>query len=249
MRPSKADAQGYGSVLSYLRRYCLSAIAGIAQSDDDGNAASQLKGEHPNATYESFHKLLINEQARPKSMPYNKAACDSSSYNYASGRLDHQTYYAALDVDREDCNDLVLDPLFDVWFESAIMSYGWLGGNPEAVSPQARAHIWDWPKHRVADVESEANANDKKLKNGSSSLAAIYSEAGEDYEDECLKQATSNGITTEQQKQINLLLNLPQHVIPVAAQLLGLVPPPAPAVAPPNTEDQSDGQDQSQDEA
>ena len=74
----------------------------------------QMRAEHPNATFESFHRSLINEQARPKSMPFNKAACDSSDYNYASGRLDHSTYYGALDVDRGECDDLVLDPLFDV---------------------------------------------------------------------------------------------------------------------------------------
>jgi capsid protein len=190
--------------------------------------AHQMTAEHPNATYEAFHKTLINEQARPKSMPYNKAACDSSSYNYASGRLDHQTYYAALDVEREDCNDLVMDPLFDVWFDAAIITYGWLGGNPDAVSPMARSHIWDWPKHRVADVESEANANDKQLKNGTRSLSKVYTESGEDYEDEAEKQATSNGVTIEQQKQINLLLNLPQHVLPVVAQMLGIEVKPAP---------------------
>lgn len=207
--------------------------------------ASQLKAEHPTATYEAFHKTLINEQARPKSMPYNKAACDSSSYNYASGRLDHQTYYAALDVEREDCNDLVLDPLFYVWFEQAILTYGWLGGNPDAVSPAARAHLWDWPKHRVADVESEANANDTQLKNGTKSLAAIYTEAGEDYEDECEKMSAANGITVEQQKQINLLLNLPQHVLPVVTQILGLVPEPDPTeLATPEPEGETENGDE-----
>lgn len=185
----------------------------------------QMKGEHPNATYEAFHKLLINEQARPKSMPYNKAACDSSSYNYASGRLDHQTYYAALDVDREDCNDTVLDPLFDAWFEYAVLAFGWLGGDPEAINPAARAHLWDWPKHRVADVEAEANANDKQLKNATKSLAGIYTEAGQDYEDEVLNQAASNGITLEQQKHINLLLNVPQHLLPIVADMLGYATP------------------------
>lgn len=185
----------------------------------------QMKGEHPNATYEAFHKLLINEQARPKAMPYNKAACDSSSYNYASGRLDHQTYYAALDVDREDCNDLVLDPLFDVWFDYAVTTFGWLGGIPEAIGPAARSHLWDWPKHMVADVKAESSANDTQLKNGTKSLAGIYTESGQDYEDEVSKQAVSNGITPEQQKQINLLLNLPQHVLPVVAEMLGYVTP------------------------
>lgn len=38
---SKADAQGVGSACTYLRRYSLAAIAALAQTDDDGNAASQ----------------------------------------------------------------------------------------------------------------------------------------------------------------------------------------------------------------
>jgi hypothetical protein len=37
----KQDAQGVGSALTYLRRYSLAAFAGVAQEDDDGNAASQ----------------------------------------------------------------------------------------------------------------------------------------------------------------------------------------------------------------
>ena len=40
---SKADAQGYGSALTYARRYSLSAAVGVAPEDDDGNAASAAK--------------------------------------------------------------------------------------------------------------------------------------------------------------------------------------------------------------
>ena len=38
---SKQDAQGFGSALTYARRYSLMAAAGIAPEDDDGNAASR----------------------------------------------------------------------------------------------------------------------------------------------------------------------------------------------------------------
>jgi hypothetical protein len=38
---SKHDAQGFGSALTYARRYSLSAAAGVVADDDDGNAASQ----------------------------------------------------------------------------------------------------------------------------------------------------------------------------------------------------------------
>lgn len=38
---SKQDPQGYGSALTYARRYSIMAACGIAAEDDDGNAASR----------------------------------------------------------------------------------------------------------------------------------------------------------------------------------------------------------------
>jgi hypothetical protein len=38
---SKHDPQGYGSALTYARRYSLMAACGIAPEDDDGNAGSR----------------------------------------------------------------------------------------------------------------------------------------------------------------------------------------------------------------
>lgn len=38
---TKHDAQGYGSALTYARRYSLMAACGIAPEDDDGNAATK----------------------------------------------------------------------------------------------------------------------------------------------------------------------------------------------------------------
>lgn len=59
---TKADAQGFGSALTYARRYSLCAMVGIAPEDDDGNAAAKTapkdwsapvngdgKGINPNA--------------------------------------------------------------------------------------------------------------------------------------------------------------------------------------------------------
>lgn len=169
-----------------------------------GWSAEQMQAQHPNSTFEAFHDVLINEQARPISMPKNKAKCDSSQYNYASGRLDHQTYYAAIDVERRDCDELVLDPLFDAWFDLAIVTYGWLGGDPSNVNTAARSHLWDWPKHQVADVESEANANRTKLESGQIGLHQLYSDVGFDFDDEVTKMAASFGVP-EQDIRMRLL--------------------------------------------
>lgn len=40
---AKNDPQGYGSALTYARRYSLMAACGIAPEDDDGNAGTQAK--------------------------------------------------------------------------------------------------------------------------------------------------------------------------------------------------------------
>ena len=50
----KHDAQGYGSALTYARRYSLMAACGIAPEDDDGNAASRKAPAQPDgyAEYE-----------------------------------------------------------------------------------------------------------------------------------------------------------------------------------------------------
>jgi hypothetical protein len=39
---AKHDPQGYGSALTYARRYSLMAACGIAPEDDDGNAATKV---------------------------------------------------------------------------------------------------------------------------------------------------------------------------------------------------------------
>jgi hypothetical protein len=41
IRPVKDDPQAYGSAITYMKRYALSALVGIsAEEEDDGNAAS-----------------------------------------------------------------------------------------------------------------------------------------------------------------------------------------------------------------
>jgi len=57
---AKNDMQGYGSAVTYARRYGLMAMAGIAPEDDDGNAAAKAapKDEPKKAmTVEQFDEL------------------------------------------------------------------------------------------------------------------------------------------------------------------------------------------------
>ena len=54
----KHDAQGYGSALTYARRYSLMAACGIAPEDDDGNAASK-RTPPPVAGYGEFEAATL----------------------------------------------------------------------------------------------------------------------------------------------------------------------------------------------
>jgi hypothetical protein len=44
LRPTKDDPQGMGSAFSYARRYCLAAIVGVYQKDDDAESATKRGG-------------------------------------------------------------------------------------------------------------------------------------------------------------------------------------------------------------
>jgi hypothetical protein len=45
--PAKADAQGVGAATTYLRRYSLAAVTGVAQEDDDGQSAINTVKANP----------------------------------------------------------------------------------------------------------------------------------------------------------------------------------------------------------
>lgn len=63
---TKKDAQGYGSAMSYARRYSLMAACGISAEDDDGSKASH--GEKKKPTLD--HKRLKDAIERIKEGKY-----------------------------------------------------------------------------------------------------------------------------------------------------------------------------------
>jgi hypothetical protein len=65
----KQDPQGYGSALTYARRYSLMAACGIAPEDDDGNAASKAKpASAKSITQDEWDKLQSEDQEHLRSL-------------------------------------------------------------------------------------------------------------------------------------------------------------------------------------
>jgi len=57
---SKHDAQGYGSALTYARRYSLMSACGMAPTDDDGEAARKSSAAAPAASEDMSPKARAN---------------------------------------------------------------------------------------------------------------------------------------------------------------------------------------------
>jgi hypothetical protein len=79
---NKHDAQGFGSALTYARRYSLMAACGIAPEDDDGNTASR--------------KPQVNESALVDHLAAIEASTDQDQLKAA-----YKAAYAACNGDSE----------------------------------------------------------------------------------------------------------------------------------------------------
>lgn len=66
---SKADAQGFGSAMTYARRYSLSAAFGVAPEDDDGNAAAKAPPKAVIDRNDSPNKQVEREMLREEMLP------------------------------------------------------------------------------------------------------------------------------------------------------------------------------------
>ena len=146
----------------------------------EGWTMSQLKAEQPAQTYEMFKREIVNEMARPLSMPYNVAACDSSRYNYASGRLDHQTYDRSIEVERAEIRLAILDRIYAAW----LAEYAAISGLPPAQIDAIRDHEWHFSGRGHVDPNKEANADQSRLSNGTLTRSRYWAKHGADWKRE-----------------------------------------------------------------
>lgn len=146
----------------------------------DGYSLGQIKAEHPNATYSEFKRALLCEVARCLNMPYNIAAGDSSDYNYASGRMDHQTYFKSVRVHQAYLGRKCLDKIFRVWLREYLVAHPVRGMSAYPLPP----HQWFWPGFEHVDPVKEARAEAIRLLNYTDTLSGIYAKKGQDWEEQ-----------------------------------------------------------------
>ncbi|NRA40044.1 MAG: phage portal protein [Planctomycetes bacterium] len=148
----------------------------------------QMKSEQPTSSYAEFKHEILNEIARCLNMPFNVAAGNSSGYNFASGRLDHQTYFKSITVDRKHIERRLLDRIFHKWLQEAILIEGYLPQRLRNVTADFR-HQWFWDGTEHVDPAKEANAQKTRLENNTTTLADEYARKGQDWEAQLQQRA------------------------------------------------------------
>ena len=152
---------------------------------------SQVDPKQPVTTYGEFKHEILNEIARCLSMPYNIAAGNSSGYNYASGRLDHQTYYKALKVDQSFMESEVLDRILEPWLRE------WNLATASGIDLCDCRHVWFWDGQEHVDPSKEATAQQKRLESCTTNLAIEYAKQGRDWEVELRQIAKEQALKKE----------------------------------------------------
>jgi capsid protein len=123
------------------------------------------------------------------------AAGNSSGYNYASGRLDHQTYHKAIRVEQSHLERAVLDRILAAWLDEAALVPNLL---PPGLGPFAQwPHQWFWDGHDHVDPAKEANAQATRLSNLTTTLADEYGKRGLDWEVQLRQRAKELSLMSE----------------------------------------------------
>ena len=138
----------------------------------------------PRRPTREFKKEILNEIARCLNMPFNVAAGNSSGYNYASGRLDHQTYYKSIRVDQHHIESVALDRVLRAWLDEAVLVSGFLPRRPRTAAFRDLTHQWFWDGQEHVDPAKEASAQQMRLANNTTTLAAEFAKQGRDWEAE-----------------------------------------------------------------
>ena len=154
----------------------------------EGWDVQQLKPEQPTETFAEFLRTQIREAARSLSMPLNVALGDSSQYNYASGRLDHQTYYRRIRDDREHIETVILSDLLAEWEAWDSIYHGEDYGFDTSAE-------WMWDGFAHVDPAKEANALVTRLASGTTTLAIECAKEGRDWKAVMIQRAREKALS------------------------------------------------------
>lgn len=115
---------------------------------------NQLRAQQPTSTYDEFTSALLREILRPALVPYNRGAGTSKDSNMASSVVDDEFYKSGQRCERQDSEEIVLDPALGLWWQESMLIDQYLD---DPISPEPSLgnvsqdffitvpeHVWRW---------------------------------------------------------------------------------------------------------
>jgi len=160
---------------------------------------SQVQAEQPSTTYGEFKREILSEIARCLNMPVSVASGDSSRHNYASGRLDHQTYFKNVRVEQDHLARAALDRVLGAWLRESVLVSDLLPLRERTRIARGGAlpHQWFWDGTEHVDPAKEASAQATRLASNTTTLATEYARQGRDWESELRQRARETALMAE----------------------------------------------------
>lgn len=149
---------------------------GTATTLPFGWKASQMKAEQPVNTYGDFKREILTEAGRGMSVPRNIISGDSSGYNYASGRLDHQSFQQRIEEERCDCEMEVLQAILYAFAKE------WSLVRQLPSDNLVDECTWTWPGFPHVDPDKVSKQRERDLLSGALGFGELYAESGRDWE-------------------------------------------------------------------
>lgn len=188
------DAPANGEAESVEPMDLIELERGMLMTMPGGWKVSQIQAQFPTTTYGEFKREILGEIGRCLLVPVNVLTGDSSRHNYASGRLDHQTYFKSIRVEQSHLEAVVMDRILEAWLVEAAMVPGLL---PRSVRPTLTQRTWMWDGTSHVDPLKEANAQSVRLASFTTTLADEYARMGLDWETQIRQRAKELALLNE----------------------------------------------------
>jgi lambda family phage portal protein len=167
----------------------LEIVRGMITTLPAGWSINQLRPEQPITGYAEYVGQVIREIARCFELPFGIAAGDSSTYNYASGRLDVQVYQRKVTRRRMAMKVRLLNRLWRAWMDEAttVKTFrSMMAGNPPWIE---WGYTWIWDGFEHVDPSKEAQALATLLGQNGATLADWYASKGKDWREQLRQRA------------------------------------------------------------
>jgi lambda family phage portal protein len=144
-----------------------------------GVKMSGFDPKQPTTSYGDFQEKCLGEAVRPLAYPLNLVLGTSQKFNFSSAKLDHINYRTSLTVERSQCEEIVLIPLFRAWFVEAVLC-GAIPMRDGLVLPPIE---WHWPGFESLDPAVDADADQVRIAGGQLTLQEFWARRGKDWKD------------------------------------------------------------------